>query len=112
MTKPRHLHGCTAGSQASGITAYSPGEYAWNVNFNNGNANWNNQDNDNFVRAVRAVTECCMCVTSLLAVYFTGLPLYRVESLDACYREDVLKKIGGEGSRIETTETRDAPVAA
>jgi hypothetical protein len=38
----------------SGITAYSPGDYAWNVNFDNGNANWLNQDNDYFVRAVRA----------------------------------------------------------
>src|SRR5258708_6297618 len=54
MTKPRHRQGRAAGSQARGITAYSPGDYAWNVNFNNGNANWNNQDNDNCVRAVRA----------------------------------------------------------
>jgi RNA-directed DNA polymerase len=53
MTKPRHQHRA-AGSQVHGITAYSPGDYAWNVNFNNGNANWNNQDNDNYVRAVRA----------------------------------------------------------
>jgi RNA-directed DNA polymerase len=53
MTKSRRQ--CrAAGSQASGITASSPGDYAWNVNFNNGNANWNNQDNDNHVRAVRA----------------------------------------------------------
>lgn len=54
MTKPRHLQGRAAGSKAFGITAYSPGDYAWNVNFNHGNANWNNQDNDNYVRAVRA----------------------------------------------------------
>lgn len=54
MTKPRHLPGRAAGSQALGITASSPGDYAWNVNFNNGNANWNNQDNNNHVRAVRA----------------------------------------------------------
>jgi hypothetical protein len=54
MTKPRHLRGRAAGSKALGITAYSPGDYAWNVNFNHGNANWNNQDNDNYVRAVRA----------------------------------------------------------
>lgn len=26
---------------------------AWNVNFNNGNVNWNNLNNDNYVRAVR-----------------------------------------------------------
>lgn len=54
MTKPRHHQGRAVGSQAFGITAFSPGDYAWNVNFNNGNANWNNQDNDNYVRAVRA----------------------------------------------------------
>lgn len=54
MTKPRHLQGRAARSQVLGITASSPGVYAWNVNFNNGNANWNNQDNDNHVRAVRA----------------------------------------------------------
>ena len=54
MTKPRLQQGRAAGSQALGITAYSPGDYAWNVNFNNGNANWNDQDNDNHVRAVRA----------------------------------------------------------
>ena len=54
MTKPRHHDGRSAGSKALGITAYLPGDYAWNVNFNNGNANWNNQDNDNYVRAVRA----------------------------------------------------------
>jgi hypothetical protein len=54
MMKPCHQSGRAAGSKAPGITAYSPGDYAWNVNFNNGNANWNNQDNDNYVRAVRA----------------------------------------------------------
>ena len=54
MTKPRYREGCTAGSKAFGITASSPGDYAWNVNFNNGNANWNNQNNDNYVRAVRS----------------------------------------------------------
>jgi RNA-directed DNA polymerase len=57
MTKPRHQIGRSAGSQVLGITAYSPGDYAWDVDFNNGNANWNNQDNDNYVRAVRA-SEC------------------------------------------------------
>jgi hypothetical protein len=45
-----------AGSKVRGI-ASSPGDYAWNVNFNNGNANWNNQSNNGFVRAVR-VGEC------------------------------------------------------
>jgi RNA-directed DNA polymerase len=52
MTKPRYPDGCAAGSQVRGI-ASSPGDYAWNVNFNNGNANWNNQDNNGFVRACR-----------------------------------------------------------
>jgi hypothetical protein len=37
--------------------ASSPGDYAWNVNFNNGNANYNHQDNKGLVRAVRA-REC------------------------------------------------------
>jgi uncharacterized protein with LGFP repeats len=27
---------------------------AWNVNFDNGNVNWNNKNNDNHVRLVRA----------------------------------------------------------
>lgn len=31
----------------------SPGDCAWNVNFNNGNANNNDRDNNGFVRAVR-----------------------------------------------------------
>ncbi|HEY6923265.1 MAG TPA: reverse transcriptase domain-containing protein, partial [Steroidobacteraceae bacterium] len=52
MTTPRYLTGYAAGSQVRGI-ALSPGDCAWNVNFNNGNANWNNQDNNGFVRAVR-----------------------------------------------------------
>ena len=53
MTKLCYPIGCAAGSQVRGITP-SPGGYAWNVNFNNGNANWNNQNNNGFVRAVRA----------------------------------------------------------
>jgi len=56
MTKPPYRDGWTAGSQASGL-APSPGDCAWNVNFNNGNANWNNRNNSGFVRAVRA-SEC------------------------------------------------------
>lgn len=52
MTKPRYLTSCAAGSQARGIAA-SPSDYAWIVNFNNGNSNWNNQNNENQVRAVR-----------------------------------------------------------
>ena len=29
-------------------------EAAWNVNFNNGNVNWNNINNNNYVRPVRS----------------------------------------------------------
>jgi retron-type reverse transcriptase len=53
MTKLCYPVGCAAGSEVHGIGA-SPGDYAWNVNFNNGNANWNNQNNSGFVRACRA----------------------------------------------------------
>ena len=53
MTKPCYPVGCAAGSQVRGI-ASSPGDYAWYVNFDDGNANWNNQDNNGFVRACRA----------------------------------------------------------
>src|ERR1700691_686626 len=53
MTKPRYPSGSAAGSKVRGI-ASSPGDYAWNVNFNNGNANYNHQDNEGLVRAVRA----------------------------------------------------------
>jgi hypothetical protein len=56
MTKLRYQQGCSAGSQDRG-NASSPSDYAWNVNFNNGNVNWNNQNNECFVRAVR-VGEC------------------------------------------------------
>jgi hypothetical protein len=52
MTKLRYPQGCAAGSEVHGI-ASSPSDCAWNVNFNNGNSNWNNQDNEGFVRAVR-----------------------------------------------------------
>ncbi len=60
MTKPCYPQGCAARSKEHGIAspaANSPADYAWNVNFNNGNANWNHQDNNGFVRAVRA-SEC------------------------------------------------------
>ncbi len=53
MTKLPYPTGWTAGSKVRGI-APSPGDCAWNVNFNNGNSNWNNQNNEGFVRAVRA----------------------------------------------------------
>jgi hypothetical protein len=36
----------------------SSSDYAWNVNFNNGNSDWNNVNNKAFVRAVRAPSEC------------------------------------------------------
>ena len=53
MTKPRNLElSCSEWSQVLGA-ASSPGDYAWNVNFNNGNVNNNNQNNTAFVRAVR-----------------------------------------------------------
>ena len=52
MTTPRYRHGSAAGSKAPGI-ASSPGDYAWNVNFNNGNSNYNDQNNKGLVRAVR-----------------------------------------------------------
>ena len=61
MTKLCYPPGCAARSQERGL-ASSPGDYAWNVNFNNGNANWNDQDNNGFVRAVRA-GECQDSVT-------------------------------------------------
>ncbi|MBQ3302745.1 MAG: hypothetical protein IJH04_11505, partial [Eggerthellaceae bacterium] len=53
MTMPRNLKSsCSAGSQVQ-RAASSPSDYAWNVNFNNGNVNYNNQNNTAFVRAVR-----------------------------------------------------------
>lgn len=51
MTKVRYPNGCVAGSKERGITP-SP-DYAWIVNFNNGNSNANNHSNDCHVRAVR-----------------------------------------------------------
>jgi RNA-directed DNA polymerase len=54
MTTPRYLNGCPAGSQARG-DAWSS-DYAWIVNFNNGNANNDHRDNNNaLARAVRSV---------------------------------------------------------
>ena len=53
MTTSRNLEAsCPEWSQVLGA-ASSPGDYAWNVNFNNGNVNNNNQNNTAFVRAVR-----------------------------------------------------------
>lgn len=56
MTKLCYPTGCEARSQDCG-NARSPSEYAWNVNCNNGNTNYNNQNNNGFVRAV-CVSEC------------------------------------------------------
>lgn len=53
MTMPHYLSGCPAEFQVPGI-APSPSDAAWNVNFNNGNSNWNNHNNECFARAVRA----------------------------------------------------------
>jgi RNA-directed DNA polymerase len=61
MTKPRYPErGCAAGSQARGLAsstpnAENPADYAWGVNFNNGNTNITNRNNTGFVRAVRSV---------------------------------------------------------
>jgi retron-type reverse transcriptase len=53
MTKPRYAsEGCAAGSQ---VRERAPNSgYSWVVSFNNGNANNDNHDYDNYVRAVRA----------------------------------------------------------
>ena len=65
MTTSRYRStGRATGSQVCGDTsspaANSPADYAWIVNFNNGNSDWNNRDNKNYVRAVRSVpaSEC------------------------------------------------------
>ena len=51
MTKLSYPSGWSAGSQVRGKASSS--DYAWNVNFNNGNVNNDNKDNNNYVRAVR-----------------------------------------------------------
>lgn len=53
MTTLPYPFGWSAGSKVRG-PASSPDDCAWNVNFNNGNTNWNNHKIDGFVRAVRA----------------------------------------------------------
>ena len=59
MTKPRYPKGCPARSQVHREASSSPDasdpDYAWVVNFNNGNVNLNNRHNNAFVRAVRSV---------------------------------------------------------
>ena len=53
MTTRRYVStSCAAKSQEQGLA--SPSDYAWNVNFNNGNVNYNDQNNKFFVRAVRS----------------------------------------------------------
>jgi retron-type reverse transcriptase len=58
MTTPRYPEGCGAESQVRGRASSSPNasdtNNAWNVNFNNGNDNWDNKNNTNHVRLVRA----------------------------------------------------------
>ena len=57
MTKPRYPNpGCVAWSQVYG-EASGDASYAWNVNFNNGNVNYNHRNNNGFVLAVRRASE-------------------------------------------------------
>lgn len=44
------------GYWSSSTVANNP-DNAWNVNFNNGNVNWNNKSNNNYVRCVRGEHE-------------------------------------------------------
>jgi hypothetical protein len=44
----------TASNFWSGSPNAGNSDNAWNVNFNNGNDNWNNRSNANHVRLVRA----------------------------------------------------------
>ena len=52
---PRYSRSCPAGSQVRGEASpdASDPDYAWIVNFNNGNVNLNHRDNNAWVRAVR-----------------------------------------------------------
>jgi RNA-directed DNA polymerase len=50
MRKSCYPQGCATGSQAQGDASSS--DYAWIVNFNNGNVNDHNRNNNAFVRAV------------------------------------------------------------
>jgi len=53
MTTPRYPTGCVEGSQDRGETVDPENENnAFAVNLNNGNANWNNRNNQGVVRAV------------------------------------------------------------
>ena len=55
MTMPCYPQGCAAGSKAPGLASDSSN--AWNVNFNNGNSNYNNQNNKGLVLAVRSASQ-------------------------------------------------------
>lgn len=61
----QHYLGCAAESEAGGLAL--PSGAAWNVNLENGNSNWNNHNNDNHVRAVRAGE--CHAAVSFSALY-------------------------------------------
>jgi RNA-directed DNA polymerase len=66
VTTPRYLDtSCSAGSKVPGLAlppaANSPEDCAWIVNFYNGNSNWNNRDNRNYVRAVRSLPRASEC---------------------------------------------------
>jgi RNA-directed DNA polymerase len=61
MTTPRYVDtSCAAMSQvldqACSPDASAPADYAWNVNFNNGNSDYNDQNNQGLVRPVRSVS--------------------------------------------------------
>lgn len=54
--RPRAMNGeadSASSNYWSSTSNVSNPNNAWNVNFNNGNDNWNNKDNDNYVRCVR-----------------------------------------------------------
>jgi retron-type reverse transcriptase len=70
-----------------GIGADSPGDYAWYVNFNNGNSNYNNQNNEFFVRAV--------CASE-----YRGAPSFR--ALHAAWREARRGKCSANQLRFES----------
>jgi RNA-directed DNA polymerase len=70
MTTPCYPVGCAAGSKVRGIASSS--DYAWIVNFNNGYSNWNHQDNEYHVRAVRS-GECHAATVSLRELHAAWL---------------------------------------
>jgi len=66
MTMPRYVDtSCADGSQVRGLAcppdASSPSDYAWNVNFNNGNSDYNDQNNTALVRPVRSASSAREC---------------------------------------------------